>query len=131
MSMDNDEEIELRSFPGAYSGKAGQSWECRIKERIAVMPEREGYKPKVVLEPRPTPTITATAAQVSASDRATYGSTYIGVADSKGKVTPRRCPASNRPSARPRVVLAPPRIIARRPAARPSRHRSLFQGQAD
>ena len=69
MSMNNDEEIEL-SFPGAYSGK-GQSWERKIKERIAVLPMREGYKPKVVLEPRQTPTITATAAQVSASDRAT------------------------------------------------------------
>ena len=37
MGMNNDEEIEL-SFPGAYSGK-GQSWERKIKERIAVMPE--------------------------------------------------------------------------------------------
>ena len=46
---------------------------------IALMPERAGYRPGIVLKPRPTATITVAAVQVSEEERAQFGKHYIGV----------------------------------------------------
>ena len=59
-------------FPGAYGAKAGE-WERQKRTEIALMPKREGYRPKMVLGPRPPATITATAVQVSDHERAQFG----------------------------------------------------------
>ena len=79
----------IEDFPGAYSGQ-GRSWERMVRGQIEVLPLRDGLKPKLVLKPRAPPTLTVTAATVEESDRSKYGSTYVGVADKTGKVTPRK-----------------------------------------
>ena len=55
-----------------------------VRGEIEVLPPREGLKPKIVLQPRATPTMMVTAASVDASDRARYGSSYVGVAEGSG-----------------------------------------------
>ena len=79
----------IEDFPGAYSGQ-GRSWERMVRGQIEVLPMRDGLKPKIVLKPRAPPTLKVTAAPVEESDRSKYGSTYVGVADKTGKVTPRK-----------------------------------------
>ena len=91
-SMANDAEKKL-SFPGADSGK-GRAWEDRIKVAVRLLPERDGHRPGVVLEARAPAKLTMTAVQVSMSERQLYGSNYIGVADSNGRVTPRKLASS-------------------------------------
>ena len=44
-------------FPGAYGAKV-DAWERQKRKEIALMPKREGYRPGMVLKPRPTATIT-------------------------------------------------------------------------
>ena len=68
----------VHDLPGAYGGKVDE-WEQQKREQIALMPSRGGYKPKMVLAPRPPATIMATAAQVSDDERAKFGQHYIGV----------------------------------------------------
>ena len=75
-------------FPGAYGAKV-DAWERQKRKEIALMPEREGYRPGIVLKPRPTATITATAVQVSEEERAQFGKHYIGVQEG-GSITPRK-----------------------------------------
>ena len=53
-------------FPGAYGAKV-DAWERQKRKEIALMPERAGYRPGIVLKPRPTATITVAAVQVSSS----------------------------------------------------------------
>ena len=79
----------IQDFPGAYSGQ-GRSWERMVRGQIEVLPPREGLKPKIVLMPRATPTMTVTAVSVDEKDRAKFGSSYVGVDDGSGKVTPRK-----------------------------------------
>ena len=75
-------------FPGAYGAKV-DAWERQKRKEIALMPQREGYRPGIVLKPRPPATITATAVQVSAEERAQLGKHYIGVQEG-GCISPRK-----------------------------------------
>ena len=56
-------------FPGAYGAKV-DAWERQKRKEIALMPKREGYRPKMVLKPRPPAKITATARGVCSLDPA-------------------------------------------------------------
>ena len=90
--MANEAENE-GSFPGAYSGQ-GRSWERKTREAIGLLPEKYGFQPKVVLSTRAPATITATAVEVPMCERQQFGSSYIGVKDSSGLITPRKLAAS-------------------------------------
>ena len=79
-------------FPGAYGAKV-DAWERQKRKEIALMPERAGYRPGMVLKPRPTATITVAAVQVSEEERAQFGKHYIGVQEG-GSITPRKLSSS-------------------------------------
>ena len=84
--MANEAENE-GSFPGAYSGQ-GRSWERKTREAIGLLPEKYGFQPKVVLSTRAPATITATAVEVPMCERQQFGSSYIGVKDSRFQPVP-------------------------------------------
>ena len=99
-------------FPGAYGAKV-DAWERQKRKEIApLMPQREGYRPGIVLKPRPPATITATAVQVSAEERAQLGKHYIGVQEG-GSITPRKLSSSLNfsPGADPSAPATPARIF--------------------
>ena len=98
-------------FPGAYGAKV-DAWERQKRKEIALMPERAGYRPGIVLKPRPTATITVAAVQVSEEERAQFGKHYIGVQEG-GSITPRKLSSSLNfsPGADPSAPATPARIF--------------------